>query len=245
MIGMRKTTLKYTFYLAVFSGLLLFAGCADDDDNNNVIEQPSCDDGVQNGDEEGIDCGGSVCPPCDEEEGIDFSGTFVQEDAIGRPAVNTVFSGEDDFKNEYNIRLVTDRADYQPIFENSLEAYHDIYGDALEIEIDYQTNILGWDAATFTTVLSQFDALQVSPSGQTTYFDPETGVLLTGRALGDDVVDISLTLMFGGKDGTRFDGSDQDGDGEPDTPQLTSDGVDAGDRDFGLPFPYLEGPRQE
>lgn len=25
---------------------------------------PTCDDGVQNGDETGIDCGGSVCPPC-------------------------------------------------------------------------------------------------------------------------------------------------------------------------------------
>ena len=27
---------------------------------------PTCDDGIQNGDEEGIDCGGSVCAPCDE-----------------------------------------------------------------------------------------------------------------------------------------------------------------------------------
>ena len=25
---------------------------------------PTCDDGIQNGDEEGIDCGGSSCPPC-------------------------------------------------------------------------------------------------------------------------------------------------------------------------------------
>ena len=25
---------------------------------------PTCDDGVQNGDEEGVDCGGSSCPPC-------------------------------------------------------------------------------------------------------------------------------------------------------------------------------------
>ncbi|MEM6699294.1 MAG: T9SS type A sorting domain-containing protein, partial [Bacteroidota bacterium] len=26
--------------------------------------EPTCDDGIQNGDEEGIDCGGSNCPPC-------------------------------------------------------------------------------------------------------------------------------------------------------------------------------------
>ena len=44
--------------------------------------------------------------------------------------------------------------------------------------------------------------------------------------------------------GTRFDGSDTNGDGIPDTPQLTSDGVDAGDRDFSLPFPYMESPNQ-
>lgn len=25
---------------------------------------PTCDDGIQNGDEDGIDCGGSSCPPC-------------------------------------------------------------------------------------------------------------------------------------------------------------------------------------
>ena len=54
-----------------------------------------------------------------------------------------------------------------------------------------------------------------------------------------------LGSLFGGKDGTRFDGADENGDGEPDTPQLTSDGVDAGDRDFSLPFPYLEDPKQE
>ncbi|MBV6653223.1 MAG: zinc metalloprotease, partial [Mameliella sp.] len=28
------------------------------------ITPPTCDDGIQNGDEEGVDCGGSVCAPC-------------------------------------------------------------------------------------------------------------------------------------------------------------------------------------
>ncbi|PQB04628.1 hypothetical protein [Aureitalea marina] len=235
---------RYILFFGLVLGSFLLVNCADDDDNNNIIEQPTCDDGIQNGDEEGIDCGGS-CPPCDESTEPDFSGTFTQEDMVGRPGVNTVFSGENVTKSEFNITAITERTAFQPIFENTLEAYHDVYGDALEIEIDYETNILGWDAPTFTTVLAQFDALQVAPTGQTTYFDPGTGVLLTGRTLADDVIDISLTLMFGGKDGTRFDGSDQNGDGEPDTPQLTSDGVDSGDRDFSLPFPYLEDPKQE
>ncbi|MEM8525362.1 MAG: M43 family zinc metalloprotease [Bacteroidota bacterium] len=49
--------------------------------------EPTCDDGIQNGDEEGVDCGGSVCPPCmmeptcddgiqnGDEEGVDCGGS--------------------------------------------------------------------------------------------------------------------------------------------------------------------------
>ena len=37
--------------------------CASDDDG------PTCEDGMQNGDEEGVDCGGSYCPPCGPVEG--------------------------------------------------------------------------------------------------------------------------------------------------------------------------------
>jgi hypothetical protein len=211
---------------------LLFVQC-DDDENGNVIMQETCDDGIQNGDEEGIDCGGSACEPCVAD--LDFSGTYVQEDIMGRPGVNTVFSGADNVKNMFNTSLVSDRASFQPTFETTLEDYHDVYGDALGIMIDYETNILGLDAPTFTTVLAQFDALQVAPNGQTTYYDPGTGIALTGRTLADDVIDVSLTLMFGGTSGTRFDGNNG-------TPQLTSDGVGIGNHDFSLPFPYLESP---
>ena len=154
---------------------------------------------------------------------------------MGRPGINTVFSGTDMVKNNFNASVVSDRADFQPIFENTLEAYHDVYGSALGVDLDYETNILGLDAPTFTTVLAQFDALQVAPNAETTYFNPNTGIALTGRTLNDDVIDVSLTLMFGGMSGTRFDGNNG-------TPQLTSDGVGPGDRDFGLPFPYLETP---
>ena len=223
---------KFKLVCIAICATLLFVQC-DDDENGNVIVQETCDDGIQNGDEEGIDCGGSACEPCIDE--IDFSGTYVQEDIMGRPGVNTVFSGADNVKNMFNTSLVSDRMSFQATFEETLEDYHDVYGDALGITIDYETNILGLDAPTFTTVLAQFDALQVAPNGQTTYYDPGTGVVLTGRTLADDVIDISRTLMFGGTSGTRFDGNNG-------TPQLTSDGVDSGDRDFTLPFPYLETP---
>ncbi|MEM8525185.1 MAG: T9SS type A sorting domain-containing protein [Bacteroidota bacterium] len=50
-------------------------------------QQPTCNDGVQNGDEEGVDCGGADCPPCQadptcddgiqngDEEGVDCGGS--------------------------------------------------------------------------------------------------------------------------------------------------------------------------
>jgi hypothetical protein len=236
---MTSNNLKYILFALCTS--LLFIQCADDDDNGNVISQITCNDGIQNGDEEGIDCGGSACEPCITD--IDFTGTFVQLDIVGRPAINTVFSGTDMVKNNFNVSEVSNRSSYQPIFETTLEAYHDVYAAALGIpleDLNYESNIFDLDATTFTTVLAQFDALQVSPSGQTTYYDSASGLALTGRNLSDDVIDISLTLMFGGSDGTRFDGSDTNGDGNPDTPQLTSDGVGPGDRDFSLSFPYLE-----
>ena len=225
--------IKYIAFAVTLS--FLFVQC-DDDENGNVIEQVSCADGIQNGDEEGVDCGGSACEPCTVMQ--DFSGTFVQEDQMGRPGINTVFGGSNEVKNSFNITEINARADFQPIFQNTLEAYHDVYAVSLGIDpddLDYETNILGFDAATFTTVLAQFDALQVAPNAPTTYFDGTNA--LTGRALSDDVIDISLTLMFGGGNGMRFDGNNG-------TPQLTSDGVDAGDRDFSLGFPYLESPVQ-
>jgi hypothetical protein len=237
----KMTSYKFRYILFALCTILLFVQCADDDDNGNVILQINCDDGIQNGDEEGIDCGGSVCEPCITN--LDFTGTYVQLDIAGRPAINTVFSGSDLVKNNFNVSEVSNRSIYQPVFETTLEAYHDVYAEALGIpleDLDYETNILGLNAETFTSVLAQFDALQVAPNGPTTYYDSGSGLALTGRNLSDDVIDISLILMFGGTDGSRFDGSDTNGDGIPDTPQLTSDGVGPGDRDFSLSFPYLE-----
>ncbi|MEM8528405.1 MAG: fibronectin type III domain-containing protein [Bacteroidota bacterium] len=51
-----------------------------------MAAEPTCDDGIQNGDEEGVDCGGSNCPACPEptcddgiqngdEEGVDCGGS--------------------------------------------------------------------------------------------------------------------------------------------------------------------------
>lgn len=229
-----------TIYKNIFIAVLAlcttmtFVQCSDDDDNGNALNEPTCDDGIRNADEEGIDCGGEFCEPCAVV--LDFSGTYVQEDVMGRPGINTVFGGSDQVKNDFNTTIVSDRMSFQPIFEATMENYFDVYAVALgadPLDVNYETNILGLDAPTFTTVLAQFDALQVAPNAPTTYFDGTNA--LTGRNLQDDVIDISLILIFGGSDimNLNFDG---DPVGEP---LLITDGVDAGDRDFSLPFPYL------
>lgn len=54
---------KALLALAV-SSAIFFTACSSDDNDPPVVAQgPTCDDGIQNGDETGVDCGGS-CTPC-------------------------------------------------------------------------------------------------------------------------------------------------------------------------------------
>ncbi|WP_299889503.1 M43 family zinc metalloprotease [uncultured Lacinutrix sp.] len=49
----------------------------------DTVTQPTCNDGVQNGDETGIDCGGTSCSPCQTgNQYCDSSGTRVQYEWI-------------------------------------------------------------------------------------------------------------------------------------------------------------------
>ena len=228
---------KLNVFVVLMLSALMFVQCKDDDDNGNVIDLISCDDGIQNGDEDGIDCGGSICPPCQGDQ-LNFDGNFVQEDIAGRPGVNILFGITDLSKNNFNVSEVDNRTIFQEEFQEVLENYYDIYAISLDIPVDslnYEINIERWNATTFTTIMSNYDALQVAPDGPTTYYDATNNLVFTGRYLSDDVMGFTLTLMFGGGDGTRFDGNNG-------TPQLTTDAVGPGDRDFTLPFPYLEVP---
>lgn len=44
--------------------LLIGVSCSNDEDSD-VLAEANCSDGIQNGDETGIDCGGSACTPCE------------------------------------------------------------------------------------------------------------------------------------------------------------------------------------
>ncbi len=165
---------------------------------------------------------------------VDFSGTFSQEDQMGRPGINTVFSATPDIENNFNVTIPSQQgAAFQSLFETQLAGLHNAFGAT------YENNILGLDITTLTTVLAS-DVLQVAPGTPTTYFDGTN--VLTGRNLTDDVIDVSLILLFGGQNGDRFNGQDLDGDTIPDLPILVTDGVsNAGETPLNT-FPYLEPP---
>lgn len=151
-----------------------------------------------------------------EMRNANLAGTYVQEDQMARPAINTVFVSSGS-KDGFNITVPSDMgASYQAAFQSKL----------LALNPGYTTNALGLDAATFTGVLAT-DVLTASLVQPTTFFD---GVnVLTGRTLSDDVIDVELILIFGGPDGTA-------------NPGLTSDNVNANDKEFLSSFPFLASP---
>ncbi|MFV5699292.1 DUF4331 family protein [Flavobacterium sp. ZT3R17] len=150
----------------------------------------------------------------DPAASLDFSGSFVQQDQMARPAINTVFIAAGAPKDEFNAAIPSMMgAKYQPIFQSRL----------LALNSGYTVNALGQTAPQLTGLLST-DVLNVSKTAKTTFFDGTN--VLTGRALADDVIDVELLLIFGGPMGTS-------------NAALTSDHVDANDKAFGTSFPYL------
>ena len=152
--------------------------------------------------------------------GPNFTGTYVQQDQMARPAINTVFVSMGD-KNTFNTTVPSNQgAAFQTKFQTKLEALNPAHLDPA------YTNALGFNAEQFTGALAT-DVLTVSLTGTTTFFD---GVnVLTGRALADDVISTELLLIFGGPTGA-------------DNPGLTDDNVDANDKTFLSSFPYLATP---
>ncbi len=249
---MKLYNIKYLF-LSLFA-IMALASCSNDNESPDPVAIATCDDGIMNGDETDLDCGGS-CTPC-MTEAPDFSGTYAQVDFMGRPGINTVLSsdmdGQPSVKDAHNVSIPSEMvAKFQAGFQARLEQYHDVYAMKLGLDpadVNYENNILGLDAATLTTVLAA-DVLEVAPDAPTTYFNPGEGglvpdgdeVALTGRAPQDDVIDVSLILLFGGMNGDRFSGQDTDMDGNADLPRLTSDGVSL-TANIAADFPYLGAP---
>jgi hypothetical protein len=147
---------------------------------------------------------------------IPVSPYFDQADQMGRPAINTVFipaSGKDSFNSVTPTQMPA-------LFTG------DMTTSLMKLNPGYTTNLLGLTASQFIGVLST-DVLNASTTGTTTFYDGTN--VLTGRALNDDVIDVELTLLFGGPDGSA-------------NPGLTSDHVNGNDAPFLSDFPYLAEP---
>lgn len=136
------------------------------------------------------------------------------QDQMARPAINTVFVGSAD-KDAFNTTIPSAM---NAAFFNKFKT------NFLALNPGYTTNALGQNVDQLIGLLVT-DVLNVSLTApKTTFFDGTN--ILTGRALGDDVIDVELLLLFGGPDG----GSN---------PGLTSDKVNANDKPFLTTFPYL------
>ena len=154
------------------------------------------------------------CSNDDNSSSPDFSGTYVQKDQMGRPAINTVFVASGSPKDTFNSTTPSAMgAAYSASFEARL----------LALNAGYTTNLLGLTSSQFAGVLAT-DVLGVAKTGPTSFYNGTQ--VLTGRALADDVIDVELILIFGGPTNAQ-------------NPGLTSDHVDANDKPFSNTFPYL------
>lgn len=138
---------------------------------------------------------------------------YEQQDQMARPAINTVFNAPAD-KDAFNTTIPSQMA---AAFGSKFKAR------LLALNPGYTTNLLGLNADQFSGALVT-DVLTASKTGVTTFYDGTN--VLTGRALADDVIDVELTLIFGGPDGSM-------------NPGLTSDHVNQNDVPFLTSFPYL------
>jgi hypothetical protein len=150
----------------------------------------------------------------------DFSGTYVQQDQMGRPAINTVFVSSSS-KDDFNVTIPSEQNGlFQSMFQTNLEGLSPAFAN------EGDQNALGQDAGAFTSLLAT-DVLNVSLDGTTTFYDGTN--VLTGRALADDVITVELLLIFGGEDFSE-------------NPQFSDDNVSANDKTFLPSFPYLASP---
>lgn len=201
---------------------LPLAACGDDDGgtpavdaNTSTIDAAATIDAMNVG-------------PIDVDLGI--TGTLM--DRAGRPGISTVLLGcgacgtlepaRNAFKTTFSTSTPAEAAADTALVAEQNNAISVLVG--LGTPITYKTVLL--DVATLQAVLVGLDVLKIDPTGTVaaTYLDVDVGVAdaFGGRALGDDIVDLSLTALTGAA--------------------ITTDQVAQGARTFNATFPYLNTP---
>ena len=139
---------KSIYYLAMLTGALIIASCSDDDDamvdGTPVV---TCDDGIMNGDETGIDCGGSMCEPCGE-------GMTV----LGRRTDLFVTNNDNGNISRYSIT-----GDSLVTFMTTTTAAEGIYYDATA-DVVYQASRTALQLEAFTDISMLMDTDAITPS---------------------------------------------------------------------------------
>ena len=74
-----KKLIKISMIFAAVCALMMASCSGDDNDGGDPIPDATCTDGKQNGDETGVDCGGTSCNPCPPLESTDLNGSLAED----------------------------------------------------------------------------------------------------------------------------------------------------------------------
>ena len=73
-----KFAIKFLAAFTILISAFFLSSCGGDDDPTTTMPSLNCTDGIMNGDELGIDCGGS-CPPCSTDTTVEEDKEHIQE----------------------------------------------------------------------------------------------------------------------------------------------------------------------
>ncbi|MBL4906720.1 MAG: DUF5011 domain-containing protein, partial [Sneathiella sp.] len=132
-------------------------------DNFSISEPvaPTCDDGIQNGDETGVDCGGSVCVPCSTSDVVLNEGYFETgwDNWTDGGSDASRYSGTRSYEGNYSIRLrdntssstmTISNIDVTPYSQVVVDFYFYVY--SMENNEDFWLQF--YDGSSYVTVAS-------------------------------------------------------------------------------------------
>ncbi|MEQ8702869.1 MAG: hypothetical protein RIC19_03060 [Phaeodactylibacter sp.] len=155
---------NFKFLLMLFAltgAMVTWQGCDDDGDNE---PEPTCTDGIQNGDETGIDCGGT-CDPCE----VGIQGQWQSSGANVAPLLVNLF-GTDSIYAEFRTDLTYTVEQYDTsgallTLEGTYEQTESGTADIWDITVNQSTpaalTSVGIFSITGTTM--QYEIVQTEP----------------------------------------------------------------------------------
>lgn len=138
---------KYSYVFFALLAVLCFASCGDED------PVASCNDGIKNGTETGIDCGGD-CIPCatcvdgiqnGNEEGVDCGGDCPACPTDERTTFDIIFGGSLDEDNSSNYGII-ETSDGGYIISNDTRSFGNGQSDGYVVKFDSEGN-MEWEKA--------------------------------------------------------------------------------------------------